>query len=279
MIDIGVNLSSKLLQNKQGLSEIEALEQLVATSRTNGMTALVAIGTNLKQSLKAVEFARLHPDFIYATAGVHPHDAKDLDEAGKKGLASLIEAPEVVAVGEMGLDFNRNFSPPLIQEDVFSFQLELNKGQRKPLYLHERDAIDRQLDILEAHRQHFESGVVHCFTGNKDSLRRYLDFGLYIGITGWVCDERRGNDLVEAIPYLPLDRLLVETDSPYLLPRTLRPKPKNGRNQPWYVKEVIQKIAEIKQMDILEVENITSRNARELFTVGKTRPGSANEAI
>ncbi len=267
MIDIGVNLSSKLLHNKQGLSETESLGHLVSACKDQGMTALIAIGTSLRQSIQAIEYARLHPGFVFATAGVHPHDAKDLDEQGRIDLTSLITAPEVVAVGEMGLDFNRNFSPPPIQEEVFEFQLDINQRQRKPLYLHERDAIQRQLEILKAHRNNFESGVVHCFTGNKESLRQYLDMGLHIGITGWVCDERRGYELAEAIPYLPLDRLLIETDSPYLIPRTLRPKPKNGRNQPWFVREVARKIAEIKNLSIDDVISITAKNSKSLFSL------------
>ncbi|OZG73832.1 Mg-dependent DNase [Hahella sp. CCB-MM4] len=267
MIDIGVNLSSKLLQNKQGLSTFDSLQQLVDTCKDQGMTGLIAIGTSLKQSIQAIEYARLHPGFIHATAGIHPHDAKDLDEAGRKALTSLITAPEVVAVGEMGLDFNRNFSPPPVQEEVFEFQLDINQHQRKPLYLHERDALQRQLEILRAHRNCFDSGVVHCFTGDKDSLRQYLDMGFCIGITGWVCDERRGSDLVEAIPYLPLERLLIETDSPYLIPRTLRPKPKSGRNQPWFVSEVARKVAELKNLSLEEVIAVTTGNAQELFAL------------
>ncbi len=265
MIDIGVNLSPKLFSKKNPGSEEQALAEFVMECRSQGLTGMIAIGTNLKESRRAIQQAAQHTGYIYATAGVHPHDAKNLDSNGEQELKSLINKPEVVAIGEMGLDFNRNFSPPPVQESVFAFQLDLNRTILKPLYLHERDAIERQIEILQAHKECFNSGVMHCFTGNKDSLRRYLDMGLHIGITGWVCDERRGMDLVEAVKYIPLDRILTETDSPYLLPRTLRPKPKHGRNQPWYVKEVIRQIAAIRGVTSEEILIASMNNAKTLF--------------
>jgi len=272
MIDIGVNLTPKLFQTKNPSSQEAELAKFVTQCQSERLSAMIAIGTSVKESLRAALQARQYPGYIFATAGVHPHDAKHLDGAGKKELEQLIQSPEVVAVGEMGLDFNRNFSPPEIQESVFAFQLDLNRTDQKPLYLHERDATSRQIEIMQAHRNCFTSGVMHCFTGNKDTLKRYLDLGLHIGITGWVCDERRGVDLVEAVKYIPADRLLAETDSPYLLPRTLRPKPRHGRNQPWYVREVIRRIAEIRGVNIEEMTAVTQSNAKALFNLNIASP-------
>ena len=267
MIDIGVNLTPKLFHKKHASSPEVGLTEFVAQCRSEGLSAMIAIGTSVKESLRAILHARQYPGYIFATAGVHPHDAQHLDAEGKKELEQLIHLPEVVAVGEMGLDFNRNFSPPDVQESVFAYQLDLNRAVNKPLYLHERDATSRQIEIMQAHRSCFTSGVMHCFTGDKDRLRLYLDLGLHIGITGWVCDERRGMELVEAVRYIPADRLLAETDSPYLLPRTLRPRPKHGQNQPWYVREVIRRIAEIQDVSVDEMLAVTRSNAKALFNL------------
>jgi TatD DNase family protein len=170
----------------------------------------------------------------------------------------------VVAIGETGLDFNRNFSPPDRQIVSFEQHLELACRLKMPLFLHERDAHSTQLEILKPWESRV-TGVIHCFTGSLTALTNYLDMGFYVGITGWVCDERRGADLQSIIRHIPLDRLLVETDAPYLLPRTLRPRPKDGRNEPAFLPEVVQGIAAHTAYSYEEIARATTENAATLF--------------
>lgn len=262
MIDIGSNLTHRKLN-----PDPTTLEALINNCRNHSLQAVIAIGTNITDSEASLNIARAFPGFIFATAGVHPHDAITVTKGDWKKLSTIISQPEVVAVGEMGLDFNRNFSPPDIQESVFIQQLELNRTIKKPLYLHERDALDRQIQILKDHRDCYSSGVAHCFTGTRGALKKYLDLDFYIGITGWICDERRGQDLAEAVNYIPQNRLVVETDSPFLLPRTLSPKPKDRNNRPWYVKEVIAKVAQCRDEQTEDIEHYTTQNAKTLFNL------------
>jgi len=149
----------------------------------------------------------------------------------------------VRAVGECGLDFNRDFSPRPQQEKVLEEHLALAVELQLPVFLHERDANQRLLEILKDYRDHLPAAVVHCFTGEQAALFSYLDLDLHIGITGWICDERRGTHLHPLVREIPRGRLMLESDAPYLLPRTLRPKPKNGRNEPAYLPEVLREVA------------------------------------
>ncbi|WLQ17280.1 TatD family hydrolase [Hahella aquimaris] len=260
MFDIGVNLTNGRYKGK--------LQQLLDDSRDHGVGGMIAIGTSVKESLASAKIAEEHPGYVFATAGVHPHDAKTLNQEGLKTLKSLLQQPHVVAVGEMGLDFNRNFSTPEDQEWAFAAQLELNRDFQKPLYLHERDAYTRQMEILRAHRNCFEHGVTHCFTGTREALFGYLDLGLHIGVTGWICDERRAGDLVNLVKEIPRDRLLVETDSPFLMPRSIKPRPRNNTNFPWFVREVIRIVALYRGETEEDVRGYTAENARRLFQTG-----------
>jgi TatD DNase family protein len=168
-------------------------------------------------------------------------------------------------VGETGLDFNRDFSPRPTQVTVFETQLQLAAKTGKPLFLHERDAFDTQYDILKNQRNTISNAVVHCFTGKESELRAYLDLGLYIGITGWICDERRGQELQRIVRYIPDDRLLIETDGPYLLPRDLRPRPKSRRNEPRYLPHIASRIAELRQQSPEFIEEQTRKNTITCF--------------
>src|SRR5699024_9838431 len=155
----------------------------------------------------------------FATAGIHPHNARFHDADANAKLKTLLATPEVACAGEMGLDFNRDFSPRADQEKAFEAQLALAAEVGKPVFLHERDAHARFLAILRKWRDRLPAAVVHCFTGNREALYAYLDLDCHIGVTGWVCDERRGNELASLVPAIPDDRLLLETDAPYLIPR------------------------------------------------------------
>src|SRR5690606_12287965 len=204
---------------------------------------MIVTGTSVTASAQAAELAASRPG-LYATAGVHPHHAVELDAHTVDALRELAAQPKVVAVGECGLDFFRNFSPPDAQERAFVAQLELAAECGLPVFLHQRDAHERFTAILTEHRKSLTGGVAHCFTGGPAELEAYLELGLYIGVTGWLCDDRRGAALRAALPRIPLDRLLLETDAPYLLPRDLAEKPRNRRNEPAFLPHVLAKTAE-----------------------------------
>jgi TatD DNase family protein len=175
---------------------------------------------------------------------------------------------QVVAIGECGLDFNRDFSPRPKQEKWFEVQVALAEELQKPLFLHERDADQRFYDILAAVRKSVPA-VVHCFTGSRESLKMYLDLGLHIGITGWICDERRGKPLCELVREIPLDRLMIETDAPFLVPRSMPTKPKDGRNEPCFLPFVLQAVADCLGKPSGEVARFTTATAREFFRLDK----------
>ena len=218
-------------------------------------------GTDLEESGAAAELAATRPGWLFATAGVHPHHAKDCDATTLQTLRRLAAAPQVVAVGECGLDFNRDFSPRPEQRRWFKAQVELAIDLSMPLFLHERDAGAAMLEILRRHRAEMPGAVVHCFTGDADTLDAYLDLDLHIGITGWICDERRGEHLRNLVKRIPLDRLMVETDAPYLVPRTMASKPSRGRNEPAFLVHVLETLSRCLDLPEEEVAAATTRTA------------------
>ena len=182
-------------------------------------------------------------------------------------LAQLAGLAEVKAIGECGLDFNRNFSAPEQQIKVFREQIKLAARLNKPLFLHQRDAFSSWYAELEPFINKIPAMVAHCFTGNKRELEQCIAANMYIGITGWLCDERRGEELQGILKLIPLNRLLIETDAPYLTPRTIRPRPKSSRNEPSYLPYIVQKIAEITTVDPDEIACQTSINACKAFNL------------
>ncbi len=259
MIDIGINLTNARF-DKDRAEVIKAAQQA-------GVSAMIVTGTSLQESQQAAQLAALYPGYLYATAGVHPHDAKSVDQQTWSVLRELWALPQVKAVGECGLDYNRDFSPRPVQDKVFAEQLELAVELQLPVFLHERDASARFIEILKPYRDQLPAAVLHCFTGSMDELKAYLDLDLHIGITGWICDERRGLHLHEAVKVIPDNRLMIETDSPYLVPRTLRPKPKSSRNLPQYLPHIAQTIADIKGQPLTELIAETTRTSREFFAL------------
>ncbi len=258
LIDIGVNLTHRSFERDR--------DAVIARATSAGVSTLIITGTSAYESERAAVLARQRPATCFATAGVHPHHAKDCDASTIDKLRALAADPNVVAIGECGLDFNRDFSPRDVQEKWFEAQLELAAEVALPVFLHERDAADRMLAILGRHRAKIPGGVVHCFTGTAAAVQRYLELDLHIGITGWICDERRGASLVEAARSIPLDRLMVETDAPFLLPRTLgKAAAKERRNEPAFLPEVVKALARAMGRDELEVATETTRTARRLF--------------
>lgn len=259
LIDIGVNLFDKAFAEDRAA--------VLANAQAAGVTGLLLTGTDLHNSQESLNLAQAEPDSLRSTAGVHPHQASSWSSQLAAQLEELVKEPLVVAVGETGLDFNRNFSSPAQQERAFEAQLELAAQTGKPLFIHEREAGERLLDIMRHWRDSLAGGVVHCFTGNKETLYGYLDLDLYIGFTGWVCDERRGQGLWPLVPSVPAERLLIETDAPWLLPRTARPKPKKGRNEPGLLPWVLAQMAELRQEEPQQLAWQTSLNAQRLFAL------------
>jgi TatD DNase family protein len=256
LIDIGANLTHPAFHDD--------LPEVLARAREAGVGSIVATGTSVPESTHALKVASGHPDAIYATAGVHPHHARECDESTIPALRVLARQPGVVAIGECGLDFNRNYSPHPDQEKWFEAQVDLAIEMKKPLFLHSRDAASPFVNLLKR-KQNLPPAVAHCFTGEKAELHAYLDLGLYIGITGWICDERRGRHLLELVRDIPADRLMLETDSPYLTPRDLRPQPKARRNEPAFLPHVLRTVARCVGRPAEQVADETTRNARRFF--------------
>lgn len=237
LIDIGVNLTNSRFDKDR--------DDIIERAKHAKVTALLVTGTSVAESQKAVDLCHLYGEGLASTAGVHPHDADNVSSHYLADLTSLAAQPCVKAIGECGLDFNRNFSTPANQQRVFQEQIELAQQLQLPLFLHQRDAFDTWLNILKPYVKKVPAMVTHCFTGNTDELIQCIELGMYVGITGWLCDERRGQSLREAVKHLPLERLMIETDAPYLTPRTIRPRPKSSRNEPAYLPYVVSELAKI----------------------------------
>ena len=256
LIDIGANLTHESFQHD--------LDEVLTRAFENGVEQIIVTGASAHGSLRAAELANRYPQ-LKATAGVHPHEASHYNTETGASLKQLAQDNVVVAMGECGLDFYRDFSPRDIQEKCFAAQLEIACETQKPVFLHERDAHDRFTKILGEYFNDLPRVVVHCFTGTESQLDAYLEMGCYIGITGWICDERRGTHLRDFIGKIPGDRLMLETDSPYLLPRDLKPKPKSRRNEPHYLRHIADTVATITGKPIAQVAKETTKTAKLFF--------------
>jgi TatD DNase family protein len=256
LIDIGINLTHDSYDGDR--------DAVLARAAAAGVTQMIVTGATLEGSVAALTLARAHPGRLYATAGVHPHHAVELGAQRLGELEELARAPEVVAVGECGLDYFRDYAPRVAQREAFHRQLELAQRVRKPVFLHQRDAHEDFLAILTEHSCDWR-GVAHCFTGTAAQLASYLALGLAIGITGWINDERRGTHLLALMPQIPSGSLLLETDGPYLLPRDLKPKPASRRNEPAYLPHVAARVASARGETLAQLAASSSAAARQLF--------------
>lgn len=261
IVDIGVNLAHRSFHGDR--------KAVIQRAFDAGVRTMVITGTSQASSQEAQRIAREYPGQLFSTAGVHPHDSRNCTMDTIAELRRLAALEQVVAIGECGLDFNRDFSPRTEQEKWFEAQVALAEELQKPLFLHERDASQRFCAILTAVRKSVPA-VVHCFTGSRESLKIYLDLGLHIGITGWICDERRGMPLRELVQEIPLDRLMIETDAPFLVPRSMPTKPRDGRNEPCFLPFVLQAVAECLGIPTDEVAQVTTATARDFFRLSKT---------
>jgi TatD DNase family protein len=206
LIDIGSNLTHDSFSPDRDAVMARALDA--------GVRRQVVTGTDAASSNQAAALAAAHPALLSSTAGIHPHHAQSFDASLREELSELLRRPEVVAVGECGLDYYRNFSQPGAQRAAFIAQLEIAAASGKPVFLHQRDAHADFVAILKNFRGALSGGVAHCFTGGRPELEEYLALDLHIGVTGWVNDERRGQALRDAVPHIPAGRLMLETDAP-----------------------------------------------------------------
>ncbi|MCC2657374.1 MAG: YchF/TatD family exonuclease [Panacagrimonas sp.] len=263
MIDIGANLAHDSFDGDR--------EAVLQRAWDAGVEAIVVTGSCAASSRRALEIARAHPGRLHATAGLHPHHAADWSPAHAALFRELAQDPALVSLGECGLDYFRDLSPRPVQRAAFEAQLELAVELRRPLFLHQRDAHADFLAILRDHRSRLGAVCVHCFTDTHAAAEDYLALDCHIGITGWICDERRGRHLLQIVPQIPADRLLLETDAPYLLPRTV-PKaqqPRDGRrNEPAYLPFVVRAVAAARVESVDTVARNSADAARAFFGIG-----------
>jgi len=259
LVDIGANLTHESFRPD--------FDAVLARAREAGVAQILVTGASAGGSRAAQALAQDHSGFLFATAGVHPHHAHEYDDATDALLRELAATPEVKAVGETGLDYFRNYSPHAAQVEAFERQLSIAVDCGKPLFLHQRDAHADFIACLDRVRDRISRAVVHCFTGERNELVDYLDRDCFIGITGWICDERRGLHLRELARLIPADRLMIETDAPYLLPRDLRPKPSHRRNEPMYLGHVCAAVAAARGEDVAVTARTTTANARRFFAL------------
>lgn len=264
LTDIGSNLTHS--------SFAKDLGEVLARAAAAGVTRQIVTGADLPSSRAAAGLAAAHPHALWSTAGVHPHHAVSLDAGARESLLELVREPRVVAVGECGLDYFRNFSPPEAQRKAFAAQLEIAAAVGKPVFLHQRDAHEDFTAILAEFRPALAGGVAHCFTGGARELEAYLALGLSIGVTGWICDERRGASLREAVPRIPAERLMIETDAPYLLPRDLGAPPKSRRNEPAFLAHIARAVAGFRGESPEALAASTTRNAVRFFGLEPAAP-------
>lgn len=259
--DIGVNLTASAFRDD--------CDAVIERALQAGVRLMIVTGTSLEASEQAIRLAERYDDCCYATAGIHPHHASEYTPSCDSELLAMYRHPKVVAAGECGLDFNRNFSPPGAQRLAFEAQLQLAVEAGLPVFLHQRDAHAGFLQLLRQYRGGLRNAVAHCFTGDSGQLRDYLALDMYIGITGWISDPRRGEALRQAVRELPLERLLLETDAPYLLPADLPAPPvKKRRNEPYLLPVVAEALARAMQCGLSEIRAAAWRNTQAFFFGG-----------
>ncbi|MDR1655913.1 MAG: TatD family hydrolase [Treponema sp.] len=278
LIDIGVNLMNSAFDRDR--------EEQILKAKKAGVSPLIITGSSLEQSRAALEFARLHG--LYATAGVHPHNARywngesaalirNMALPGGPAAGADAATAGAVGLGECGLDYDRDYSPRAAQRRCFEEQVKLAAELKLPLFLHvrsspgDRGAWEDFLAILKKYRTDLAGMLVHCFTGSGGELEACLELDAYIGITGWVCDERRGSHLWPLLGRIPANRLLLETDAPYLLPPLLSPGGRRGRNESANLVYIAEFVAEKLGKTVETLAEETFKNTVEFFNL-KARP-------
>ncbi len=257
MIDIGINLASDSFDLDR--------DQVIQNGLDAGVSFFILTGSCTRSNQFVQDYAHANPALCRATAGIHPHHANEVTQEVINSVKEHCKDEMVVAVGETGLDFFRDLSDRKKQQKAFEAHIEIAIELQKPLFLHQRDSHDVFYPIIKDYRDQIPQAVVHCFTDSEKALFDYLDLDLHIGITGWIADERRGSHLIPLVNNIPWNRLMIETDGPYLLPRNIRPKPKSRRNEPKYLPYVAEKIAEARQVSLEKVIEETTSTAQTFF--------------
>ena len=252
MFDIGANLTSSHFSDD--------LDSVLDESFEAGVKKICITSSNLQDVRNAKKITERNKN-LYYSVGFHPHNAKDFKIEFLKDMSVYLNDPKAICLGEMGLDFNRNFSSKEEQILCFESQLSLANSISKPLFLHQRDAHEEFLSVLDNHKLN-QKLIVHCFTGNLSELEDYLKRDFYIGITGWVCDLKRGLDLRECINHIPQEKLLIETDSPYLSPRK-----KIRRNEPKFLIDVAEEVARLRQQTKESIVKSSYENSLNFFNL------------
>ena len=241
------------------------LDDVINRAITNKITKFGLICSRLGDLKKLLEIYNQFTKDMYFTIGVHPHHANEINDEYLKRLKEAIKDNNPHAIGETGLDFFRNLSTYEQQMFAFEEQIKIAIKKNKPLFLHQRDSHDDFIKILRKYSSDISKAVVHCFTGTQEQLDDYLELDCYIGVTGWICDEKRNIELRKTIKNIPLERLMIETDCPYLIPKDLPNKPKNNRNEPANLSHIAKVIAILMDVDELKLREQTFHNSRSFF--------------
>lgn len=258
MIDIGPNLTNEQFKND--------LEEVLKRAKNNNISHLILTSTDMMSFKKNIDIIKKYNNIIpmSTTYGLHPHNAKNNKDIFDN-IDKYLSYKEVISIGEFGLDYFRMLSSKETQLEIMEkFLISGHKNPDKSLFLHERDAFNDFYSLLK-NKKGINKSVVHCFTGKREHAIKYLDIGCYIGITGWISDKRRNQDLVEALKFIPIEKIMIETDSPYLTPHNMPKREK--RNEPSNLKYIAKSIAEIKNIEIQEVVEKTFQNTLDFFSL------------
>jgi len=258
IIDIGANLTHPDLYPN--------IKQILQQMDDSNVTCAIIIASTLVDASKAISIVECYPEKFYTTVGFHPHNAKEFNHGDIEGIKKLLQNKFIVAIGECGLDYYRLYSDKKTQIFCFENHVSLAIDSKKPLFLHERDAHDDFYAILSSASNKLSKFVVHCFTGDKNILKKYLDLGSYIGITGWITDKTRGSHLHDIMQYIPSDRLMIETDCPYLIPHNID-KNVGKTNYPHYLPYVASFLATCLNKDVNLVRKSTYKTTKEFFSI------------
>lgn len=258
LFDIGANLTHESFSSD--------LSTIINESISNNIEKISVTGCNVEDSLKALSIAEMYPNNLISTCGIHPHYADSFNDSSEIEIKEIASNSLVKAIGETGLDFNRNYSKKENQINSFLEHIKIANELNLPMFLHQRDSHKEFMTCLKDIYPETNC-VVHCFTGSEEELDAYLSLDFYIGITGWICDEKRGSHLKEFISKIPLDKLLIETDSPYLLPKNI--KIKGRRNKPLFLKEVFSKVSSIRNEPVNDLSKAIYQNSLKFFNLEK----------
>ena len=258
LFDIACNFSSDRFEKD--------LNKVIKRAKDNNVTKFLLVSASLKDAEKVNKIYQDNKDSCFLTIGAHPHHANEFNSSSPLEMKQLIKEYKPHSVGETGLDFFRNISS--YEEQLFAFeeQIRIAIETNLPLFLHQRDAHDDFMKIISKYKNDISKAVVHCFTGTQKELDDYLEMEFSIGLTGWICDERRNIDLRKSLKNIPLDKLMIETDCPYLIPRNLNNKPKNNRNEPAYLPHIANEIALLINLDKDKLIDITYKNSISFFS-------------